>query len=818
MVRTVYTERTEIQPVDFTAAAGAGSEAWAKTLSGVGNEVYQVAQQKANSDAALAGIEEGLKGEEAKPWSNWTQANRIANEKMYQTQASTVSNDLATTGDRVLQQAVTEHGYGPEALNQFNHVFGAYSAATLGKVSVPLKSTVRKVAFAIKHRNETQLSKEALRQSTQYRQFNDRQNAHNSTVNMTNYVGAYGVTEDPIIRDGINDEINNNLTTFGRLNLPSATKAKIFSQYQESVTKAMINRESLNIYDKIKRVQALNPSNAADQVKVLRSRLAEFMDPEKSHKLVDQIFTNHPGLRGISRDTAAEWVVKSGTTVANQFGKMTSDAKGLVATAKNQFDNKQTLTPAMVLNLTDSRTVLNSKDQTNLDNVLEINKALTTYESDPSSKESRKLVDKALNGGYSAPVNKAIINWTKNYTKDIKTNPVGVFYKNQYMQMDRGPYTAAYGQPKTDIFFDTRRSVDYLTNLKKTNVTETQRRINNRFNADSNAFQSKAGTAPNMQVHFSSEQYQDYFQTLQHLTFPDMVANIKATYEEGGESSIDLMRGIQLIHADGITNELKQRFTEAAVIASGNTMTSKTAALDMEAIKETTAWNKSRDKSNYSILTGDVNTTFPAMADLKAAVDPSTYEAFRQVFFARQLATAEREGKDLDIDSDSVSQDFEEFLSNHGVYTSSGHNEDAYSVPGWGPQTEIGLINVHGPLRRDIALSQEQWNPRSPEHSIPLDGIHIQQLNAGLIALGPMNDAATKMFVLDAVEKRTPESRAAAYEMIKGGKWVSKDLGSVVFVDSAGRERPIHVHKMDDEPQTVFHAYEVIQIGKNNAK
>ena len=194
---------------------------------------------------------------------------------------------------------------------------------------------------------------------------------------------------------------------------------------------------------------------------------------------------------------------------------------------------------------------------------------------------------------------------------------------------------------------------------------------------------------------------------------------------------------------------------------------------------------------------------------------PSIYEAFRQVFFARQLATAERHPKDLDIDAVSVSHAFEEFLSNHGVYTSSGHNEDAYSVPAWGPSMVI--IDGHGPLRREIALSQEQWNPRSPEHSIPLDGTHVEQLNAGLIALGPMNDASTKMFVLDAAEEKTPESRAAAYEMIKAGKWISKDLGSVVFVDSAGRERPRHVHSMDDKPQTVFHAYEVIQIGKNNA-
>jgi len=72
MVTAKYTESTPVQPVDFTAAAGAGAEAWAKTAQEVSSDAFKRLTNLKMEEAVTQGNIEGAKGTEAQPMSGGT--------------------------------------------------------------------------------------------------------------------------------------------------------------------------------------------------------------------------------------------------------------------------------------------------------------------------------------------------------------------------------------------------------------------------------------------------------------------------------------------------------------------------------------------------------------------------------------------------------------------------------------------------------------------------------------------------------------------------------------------------------------------------
>jgi len=72
MVTAKYTESTPVQPVDFTAAAGAGAEAWAKTAQEVSSDAFKRLTNLKMEEAVTQGNLEGAKGTEAQPMSGGT--------------------------------------------------------------------------------------------------------------------------------------------------------------------------------------------------------------------------------------------------------------------------------------------------------------------------------------------------------------------------------------------------------------------------------------------------------------------------------------------------------------------------------------------------------------------------------------------------------------------------------------------------------------------------------------------------------------------------------------------------------------------------
>lgn len=72
MVTAKYTESTPVQPVDFTAAAGAGAEAWAKTAQEVSSDAFKRLTNLKMEEAVTQGNIEGAKGAEAQPMSGGT--------------------------------------------------------------------------------------------------------------------------------------------------------------------------------------------------------------------------------------------------------------------------------------------------------------------------------------------------------------------------------------------------------------------------------------------------------------------------------------------------------------------------------------------------------------------------------------------------------------------------------------------------------------------------------------------------------------------------------------------------------------------------
>ena len=84
MVTAKYTESTPVQPVDFTAAAGAGAEAWAKTAQEVSSDAFKRLTNLKMEEAVTQGNIEGAKGTEAQPMSSATAYGQRFNQALEQ--------------------------------------------------------------------------------------------------------------------------------------------------------------------------------------------------------------------------------------------------------------------------------------------------------------------------------------------------------------------------------------------------------------------------------------------------------------------------------------------------------------------------------------------------------------------------------------------------------------------------------------------------------------------------------------------------------------------------------------------------------------
>ena len=131
MVTAKYTESTPIQPVDFTAAAGAGAEGWAKLFATTENLAYQKGQQLADAQAAQNGVENVAKYGLGAPYpDSSSEAAQHYKQAVDRSQATLLQNQINSKGNELFQETAAQ-GFNPQTSEEFNNKWTAWTKATL---------------------------------------------------------------------------------------------------------------------------------------------------------------------------------------------------------------------------------------------------------------------------------------------------------------------------------------------------------------------------------------------------------------------------------------------------------------------------------------------------------------------------------------------------------------------------------------------------------------------------------------------------------------------------------------------------------------
>ena len=164
MVTAKYTEKTELQPVDFTqAAAGIAQESGkaAEMRMKIADRYRQQSAQKltemAKVNAQVRGAEAGAEGR-FETGSMMTEAGKSYNVGLASSATLTFSNDAAKHFGQSFAQ-VQAQGYSPQAYADYQANVEGYTQRTLDATPPLLRETARKALQSINHGYELQYQK-----------------------------------------------------------------------------------------------------------------------------------------------------------------------------------------------------------------------------------------------------------------------------------------------------------------------------------------------------------------------------------------------------------------------------------------------------------------------------------------------------------------------------------------------------------------------------------------------------------------------------------------------------------------------------------
>jgi hypothetical protein len=671
MVKTVYTEKTPLQPTDFTSFAGAGAEAWSQQLGHLSDEAYQEAHTLAMSDAALNGMEEGLKGTDAETTSNLTEVQRKYNNSVISTAGSVIVNQSAQAAAGFYNQAIQDNGNGPKAVQQFNQAWGAYNQKAEKKLPRALVPTFQKAALMGKRIYEGRLIKGAASQSAQNQKFMDQSQINSWQGTLNTLMGNRGVVYNPKELKDNNSAINQALYFNSQTNLTGLSRAKNDQNIRQTVAKGFANNLATNQVRRIRELQETKPPDAEEKMKGYRQVLSDMNDVVKSNKWVEKAIQDYPILGSLGEEGVRKYIMASGEKAVKGFAQIGVNAQNQYENGKATVHNHRLLSSEQINGLNQISSSLTTGTQAKLKVLLANDANNKVIDLLPLADSTMEMVDAEEKKGNFEPRKFSI--WRG---KKAQADSGGLVYMSNYRDLDRASFdqtNMSFDQDFVSTNLITSTSDSYFSNYDTTNSTLQQREFTRQRNALVYGKEIANGTYPAFTKNGSNAQYNHYGTLLNSKTMPDLISDLRAKKNAGLDMN-DLAKGFTGLQGeDGFSQEVVDKLVTATFAAQAKNETTATADADaLEAFPDMKLWASATDSKNAQIITGNVFES-QALNNLRGGMRPGEFESLKKLWAARYLAKQHGDSKtSLDADQDDMNESLNNFLTDHGIYASTG--------------------------------------------------------------------------------------------------------------------------------------------------
>jgi len=285
MVSAKYTEETPLKEVDFTAAAGAGAEAWAKEAQKTQEDSYKILYQKRMADAVVDGQLEGAKAE-PQPASNWTEYGRRHNQAMQETYKSQVMMQ----GNKQLLSIYSQERnkpYTPENQNTYQQINESYINSTVDRVPDELKATTRQTLNTLATSYQNQYMKAGYKQQLQNSQFTFRNTAEEGKNNIVAATYQGGLPTE-VANNAFNSQAKYILTAPG---VTGASREQHLKSLGDATSESIINATNNNAQNRYQ--EAVASQNLEGQ-KLWGDALGMYQTPEGRTGLYNVFKKLHP--------------------------------------------------------------------------------------------------------------------------------------------------------------------------------------------------------------------------------------------------------------------------------------------------------------------------------------------------------------------------------------------------------------------------------------------------------------------------------------------------------------------------------------------
>jgi len=283
MVTAKYTESTPIQPVDFTAAAGAGAEGWAKLFATTENLAYQKGQQLADAQAAQNGVENVAKYGLGAPYpDSSSEAAQHYKQAVDRSQATLLQNQINSKGNELFQETAAQ-GFNPQTSEEFNNKWTAWTKATLDGLPQHQKAMGLQLMGAVGNHYGMQVATQVSKQLLQDKKLQSDLAIQEQGQHAVNYFYQGGQFTNPKMLLGdqsLLSSLKDNI-----LNAPGTAlqrEAKL-RNYQENILQANVTGSLQWLQQaQVKALQETNPEKRAEKLAIVKKEYNQIQsNPQK---------------------------------------------------------------------------------------------------------------------------------------------------------------------------------------------------------------------------------------------------------------------------------------------------------------------------------------------------------------------------------------------------------------------------------------------------------------------------------------------------------------------------------------------------------
>jgi len=766
MVKSAYTEETELNPADFTGIAGQGAAAWGDVLGKASTQIQQIGEEKAKAEAAMDGMTEGLKGADAQMASNLFAPGRAKNAKIMSTAITTVTNQASAEALSIFQD-VTKNGFTNTSYKDFGQRFGDYGQKLDDGATQALKTPIKMVMQSIKNKYDVLISKHAMAQSLQQQKFNDLSNGNKLNVNILDSISKGSSSEDINNAINLSEEFNRNAS------YTSSTKAN-FQEYLTRGVSTSLGMKTVN--DLTTKITSIGSSSGSiipfkskeaqqqtnvEQLNGHYKELNNLMDPNYAKKVVNHWREVHPILKNEPIDVTILRLQNQASTGISKIGKLNTEAQSAIEQVRDINKNNEIPTPDVIGNLTNQMGYLTGRQRGAAQDQIDLTtkKRQLFLARSTNSLLAGNIISKANNGEYSPVVNQGVIKYNNFLAKKIHNDGQSVINSNHFLQQQMAnSVTSQYpGQTaNVNALVGASSDKDWLSRRAEfVNASPNGRQIEASINQQ-NAYAQKQMGTPASQIKYQTlEQGKSYANTLGPLSTSDQVNNINSNYTTGFSPS----KMLNLL----VASDAGKETVSAAFIASNHNPNSMREELDnFTGYDELRTTAKDTHEGGYNAIEGQVFKN-PYLATLRTALSSKYYDPVEKVIKAdlyHELVTGELGGGFFDPSTGEMNKHINSLLMNHGlVLFASSVGQDGTSV--------------------NVVMPNKMENPFTPGSYIPFDE---RAFRDGLPSFQP-TEKNIQDFHVPALYAHNPSGWR---DEVLGGRWINSGIGQVKYITASG--------------------------------